>query len=102
MALTKNEQPAAVSLAGNNIWADYSTDKHAEDFINTEGITSGQILTLVAKHFGADDLGMYAEAMGLNLSGATSSTYVLGEKDREVLLLYLNQIKVFIITYGVV
>lgn len=33
MALTKNEQPAAVSLAGNPIWIDYSTDNGAEDFI---------------------------------------------------------------------
>lgn len=33
MALTKNEQPATVSLAANPIWVDYSTDEGSEDFI---------------------------------------------------------------------
>ena len=33
MALTENEVPVLVSLAGNQMWADYSTDETDEDFI---------------------------------------------------------------------
>ena len=72
----------------------------AEQFIITKGITIGDLVMLVAKNYDGGDIAMFVDALGVDLTAGSSSTYMLNDEDRDVLLLYLNQLRLYIKRYA--